>query len=113
MPATWHNAARVPGTAARNRGRDAYVTSVSCRSAGNCSAGGTYTDTSKHMQALVASEVRGIWRRAIEVPGIASLKKGGTASVTSLPCPSARTCSAGGAYTERSKHMQAFVLSKS
>jgi hypothetical protein len=110
---TWHTAAQVPGTAALNRGKDAYVTSVSCRSAGNCSAGGTYTDGSKHMQAFVASEVRGSWRTAIEVPGTASLNKGGTASVTSLSCPSADSCSVGGVYTDRAKHMQAFVLSKS
>jgi hypothetical protein len=110
---TWRNAAQVPGTAALNRGKDAYVTSVSCRSAGNCSAGGTYTDRSKHMQAFVATEVRGVWRAATEVPGIAGLNKGGTASVTSVSCASADSCSAGGVYTDRSKHMQAFVLSKS
>jgi hypothetical protein len=109
---TWHDAAQVPGTAALNRGRDAYVKSVSCRSAGNCSAGGYYTDRFGNAQAFVASEVRGVWQKAIEVPGIASLNKGGTALVTSVSCPTARSCSAGGVYTDRSKHMQAFVLSK-
>jgi len=110
---TWHNAAQVPGTAALDQGQNARVTSVSCRSAGNCSAGGNYTDKSKHMQAFVASEVRGTWHAAIEVPGIASLNKGGSGSVTSVSCASARSCTAGGTYSDRSKHMQAFVLSKS
>jgi hypothetical protein len=110
---TWHNAAQLPGTAALDRGKVAYVTSVSCRSAGNCSAGGTYRDRSMHMQAFVASEVRGVWHTAVEVPGTASLNKGGAASVSSVSCSSAKSCSAGGTYSDRSKHMQAFVLSKS
>ncbi len=110
---TWRTAAQVPGTAALDRGQTAYVTSVSCKSAGNCSAGGTYRDKSKHLQAFVATEVRGTWRAAIEVPGIGRLNKGGSASVTSVSCASAKSCSAGGTYTDKSKHMQAFVLSKS
>jgi hypothetical protein len=110
---TWHSAAQVPGTSALNRGKTAYVTSVSCGSAGNCSAGGLYRDKSKHLQAFVASEVRGVWRTAIEVPGIGRLNKGGTASVTSVSCASAKSCAAGGTYSDKSKHQQAFVLSKS
>ena len=40
---TWGKAAEVPGTAALNGGGYATVNSVSCPSAGNCSAGGSYT----------------------------------------------------------------------
>ena len=32
---------------------------MSCASAGNCSAGGYYTDSSGHRQAFVVSEVNG------------------------------------------------------
>ena len=53
---TWHTAQKVPGTAALNTGGGAQVQSVSCRSAGNCSAGGWYTDSSRHPQAFVVSE---------------------------------------------------------
>jgi hypothetical protein len=43
---------RVHGTAALNQGGFAGVFfSVSCASAGNCSAGGNYTDSSGHSQA--------------------------------------------------------------
>lgn len=41
---TWETAGEVPGTAALNQGGIANVASVSCGSAGNCSAGGYYTD---------------------------------------------------------------------
>ena len=53
---TWQNAIEVPGTATRNRGGAAFVTSVSCASAGNCSAGGYYTDSSGHEQVFVVSK---------------------------------------------------------
>jgi hypothetical protein len=52
----WQAAIEVPGTAALNKGGVAGVASVSCASAGNCSAGGHSTDSSGHSQALVASE---------------------------------------------------------
>jgi hypothetical protein len=53
---TWHTAIQVPGTATLNQGRDAYAISVSCASAGNCGAGGGYTDSSGHTQAFVVTE---------------------------------------------------------
>jgi hypothetical protein len=43
----WGKAQEVPGTAALNTGRDAEITSVSCASAGNCSAVGDYTDNQR------------------------------------------------------------------
>ena len=49
---------------------------MSCASAGNCSAGGYYTDGAGHEQAFVVSEVNGTWGTAIEVPGTAALNAG-------------------------------------
>src|SRR6266705_5298611 len=42
----WGNAIEVPGTAALNPHAKAWVYSVSCPTAGNCAAGGYYTDSS-------------------------------------------------------------------
>ena len=53
---TWHTAQKLPGTATLNKGGNAQVQSVSCASAGNCSAGGGYTDSSGHLQAFVVRE---------------------------------------------------------
>ena len=50
---TWRTAQNVPGAATLNKGGEAQVQSVSCASAGNCSAGGGYTDSSWHRQAFV------------------------------------------------------------
>ena len=53
---TWRTAIEMPGTAALNSGGNAAIASVSCASAGNCSAGGHYTDNSGNNQAFVASK---------------------------------------------------------
>ena len=52
----WHKAIKVPGIAALNQGGYAAITSVSCTSAGDCSAGGYYQVRSLHLQAFVDSE---------------------------------------------------------
>ena len=110
---TWYAAVEVPGTAALNQGGHARALSVSCASAGNCSAGGSYRDSSSHEQAFVASEVNGIWHAAIEAPGTAALNTGGGgAAVNSVSCASAGNCAAGGSYADSSGFEQAFVVSE-
>jgi hypothetical protein len=95
---TWHKAIAIPGIVALNPGGFAVVASVSCASAGNCSAGGTYTDGSKHVQAFIVNEVNGTWHQAIKVPGTTALEQGGGAGLNSVSCASAGNCSAGGYY---------------
>jgi hypothetical protein len=116
---TWRKAEEVPGTAALNKRGDAAVTSVSCGSAGNCSAGGYYA-SGHHpaggaiIRAFVVSEVHGTWRKAEEVPGTAALNKGGVAQTTSVSCASAGNCSAVGWYSGAgvSSIEQVFVVSE-
>ena len=102
---TWGKAKEVPGTAALNTGGGAAVESVSCASAGNCAAGGFYTDSSGHDQAFVVNEVSGIWRPAEEVPGTATI-------TNSVSCASPGNCSAGGVYIDSSRNGQAFVVNE-
>ena len=112
LAGTWGTAIEVPGSGALNAGGGAFAISVSCASAGNCAAGGFYTDGSHRQQAFVVSERNGTWRTAIEVPGSGSLNAGGDATVNSVSCASAGNCAAGGLYTDRSGHQQAFVVSE-
>src|SRR5215471_19311500 len=109
---TWGRAIEVPGTAALNQSRGAATTSVSCASAGNCSAGGYYQDSSRRSQVFVVSQIHGTWGKAIEVPGTAALNRGGGATIHSVSCASAGNCSAGGSYTRRSGRGGAFVVSQ-
>jgi hypothetical protein len=106
---TWH--AAIEG-AALIQGANG-VLSVSCGSAGNCAAGGSYTDGSGHGEAFMASETSGTWHAAIEVPGTGALNTGRSAGVSSVSCAPAGNCAAGGSYTDHSGHLQAFVASQS
>jgi hypothetical protein len=107
----WGTAIQVPGTAALNKGGNAEVLAVSCRSAGNCSAGGEYEDAAFHLQAFVVTETNGRWGTAVETPGTAALNKGGIAEITSVSCRPTGNCSAGGEYEDAAFHFQAFVVS--
>jgi hypothetical protein len=111
---TWGQAQEVPGTAALNQGGVAGIESVSCPSAGDCSAGGYYTDSSGGSQAFVVSQAHGTWGTADEVPGTAALNVGGLADVRTVSCTSPGNCSAGGGYGDVAGkyHLQVFVASE-
>ena len=91
----WGQAKEV--AAALNTRNDAGLKSVSCASAGNCTAGGFYTDSSGFSQAFVVTEAHGAWGKAQEVAG--ALNTGGWAHVDSVSCTSAGNCAAGGFYS--------------
>ena len=110
---TWGNAIEVPGTAALNVGNKVgEVASISCSSAGNCSAGGTYANSSQAQEAFVVDETNGTWGNAIEVPGTATLNGGGAASVVSLSCSTSGNCSGEGLYADTANHLQTFVANE-
>ena len=108
----WGRAEEVPGTAALNAGGNAAVTAVSCWRAGNCVAGGFYTDASGHQQAFVVTESSDVWGEAEEVPGTAGLNAGGGARVRAVSCAPGEYCAAVGYYTDSKGNLQAFVVSR-
>jgi hypothetical protein len=103
----WRQAAGVPGLGALNMGGNPEVSSVSCGSPGFCAAVGTYRSHGR--QGFVVSERNGRWRRAVQVPGLGALNKGGNAKVTSVSCASRGSCAAVGFYTDGGGHGQGFV----
>ncbi len=105
----WGHAIEVPGLGALNRRGNAGVISVSCATAGNCAAGGTYADSHGHRQGFLVSEQNGIWGQAIEVPGLGALNKGAKAGVISVSCPSPGHCAAAGYYKDGEGHRQASI----
>src|SRR5215470_3229951 len=54
----------------------------------------------------------GSWGKAIAVPGLRALNRGGAAKVVSVSCTSAGKCAAGGHYTDRRGRGQGFVASE-
>jgi hypothetical protein len=104
---TLGTAQEVAGTGTLN----AVARSVSCASAGNCTAAGSFSSSSGG-QSFVVSETNGSWGTAREVPGTAALNQGGAAETLSLSCTPPGTCAAGGLYSDSSGHLQAFVVTK-
>src|SRR5262249_6792769 len=110
---TWGVAHEVPGTAALDPGSPgAMIVSLSCAAAGDCSAGGVYSDASDRPQAVVADESGGIWGASREVPGTAVLNAGGLGGTQAVSCAPAGGCSAGGSYTNANGNTQVFVVSQ-
>jgi hypothetical protein len=109
---TWGDAEEVPGSGGLNAGNVAYIGTMSCASAGNCGAGGFYTDASTDGQAFVVNETNGTWGNAIEVPGTSTLNAGGSASVTSISCAAATSCSAVGNYEDSAKVPHGFTINE-
>lgn len=78
--------------------RVATLGSVICRSAGNCSAAGTYFPTGSSQEVFVSTERNGTWGTAAELPGLARLNRGKGAGVPVLSCGATGDCSLGGFY---------------
>jgi hypothetical protein len=95
-----------------NSGGGADIDSVSCASAGNCTAGGYYTDASQGRQAFVSDETGGTWGTPEEVPGTAELNAAGSANVESVSCASVGNCSVAGFYASAGFSDQALVASE-
>ncbi len=117
----WGPARHVPGLAPLDKGLDSSVGVVSCASAGNCTAAGTYRPVrdgkagASLAEPFVISQFRGAWGRARPLPDFASLNTGRAGAVTTLSCTGLGECSAGGYYTVKaagSAKTEAFVTSQ-
>lgn len=75
--------------------------SVSCASAGNCSAVGEYNDTSDDLQGVMLTETAGVWAAGVEaaLPANAAFTPGGV-YLTSVSCASPGNCAAVGRYND-------------
>ncbi len=108
---TWGTPSTYPGLATLNVDLNAIATTVSCSSAGNCSAGGSYVDGAGSIQAFVATETKGTWGSAIEVPGTSALNLGG-GYLSQSSCASNGACGGVGTYTDATGNYQVFVVSE-
>jgi hypothetical protein len=75
---------------------------VTCTSSGNCLA---------YFNTFVAAERNGHWGKPAAIPGLAKLGTAG-AAITSITCPTAGNCAAGGVYFPDSNTTEVFVASE-
>jgi hypothetical protein len=109
---TWRKAQPISDGGLPGRVSDA-ATTLSCPTSGNCTAAGEYT-TKSGAGAFTVAEVRGTWKVARALPGIARFvgAKSGSATVTSLSCGAVGACSVAGSYLNAAtKATTAFVAS--
>ena len=104
---TWRQAAEI--TAPSNAGTDpnAVLKGISCTSPGNCTAVGTYEDSSGNGQASEATETGGTWRQSAEITAPSNAGTNPEALLYSISCTSAGNCVGVGSYLDSSSHVQA------
>jgi hypothetical protein len=86
-----------------------------CASAGNCVAGGFYTDGSNRQQGLLLSETNGAWTASELTFAFSSLQHPAPEidpQVTSVACASAGNCVAAGYALDVADDPQGFVVSE-
>ncbi|HEV3213681.1 MAG TPA: hypothetical protein VGZ03_09830, partial [Acidimicrobiales bacterium] len=113
-PRTWSGAEEIHGLAPLNPDGFTGVNSISCATAGNCSAVGSYPTSGNpsqpRNQGFVLDESNGIWGNAHKVPGLSSLSSGLNAEIWWISCAAVGDCAAGGFYTDASRAEQGFVV---
>jgi hypothetical protein len=108
----WGKAILVPGLDALNGRHVSSLTTVSCSSEGNCTAGGSY-GLNDHQVAFTVTEKKGTWGSAALVPGLDTLNKGSATYVQSVSCPTKGNCGAIGTFSNTKGNPQNFVVNES
>lgn len=97
----WDHAEQAPGIATLDDNGGGVLEAVDCPAAGDCTAGGFYSDGStKKQQGFVIGESGGLWDSAQDVPLVPILNTGGSADVLTVACLAAGECGAGGFYRD-------------
>lgn len=109
---SWQKPEPVPGIASLGTGRDrsSQIESISCTSAGNCAAAGSYdffVGNREESFPFVASETGGTWQHAERLLGTGFL--GTFIGLSSVSCTSADSCTAVGSYLTSHGRTESFV----
>ncbi len=114
----WQPAVRVqpPSDFAAEQQQDLSFNSISCPSAGNCAAVGSYdsSSTGVPVRALVVDELNGQWGQGqgLTLPAGAA-NAGQVASLDAVHCTAAGSCVAAGTYVAGDGHNAALVAAES
>lgn len=100
--------AALPAATAANP--DVKLVSVSCASAGNCAAVGTYVDDHGKRQGLLLTETSRTWAAGTKATLPAGAAATPAVDLRSVSCPSAGTCVAVGTYADTSSDTRGLVL---
>jgi hypothetical protein len=104
--------AALPANAETTTSQFAPLDSVSCASAGNCTAVGEYTDGSGSVRGLLLTETAGSWGTGVEAVVPANAAPNAGARLSSVTCASAGNCSAVGSYLDSSGSVLGLLLTE-
>ncbi|HUY42287.1 MAG TPA: hypothetical protein VMU98_00840 [Acidimicrobiales bacterium] len=109
---TWRSAVEITLPSDANANSLVTLNQLSCASAGNCAAVGSYVDHNNVTHALVVNQVNGVWKaaRALVLPGNASAYAG--ASLSGVTCTGVGQCVAVGVYNTVDARLQALASSE-
>lgn len=111
---SWSSAQEVPGTGRLNVEGLAVATAVSCAPASgplSCALGGHYYDKHGHQQDFADVLKKGAWQQATAIG--TGHNVGGYAQLSTVSCPAAGDCAAGGSYLSApgsGQQYQAFLV---
>lgn len=104
--------ARLPANAASTH-QFVRLNSVSCASAGNCTAVGGYADSSGNSEGLIITQTAATWAVGQEVTAPANAATNPGVGLASISCPTAGNCGAVGSYTANSgNNTEALLLTE-
>jgi hypothetical protein len=106
-------AARTPANGANGGASQVFLDKVQCASAGNCTAVGSYIDSSENGEGLLLTETSGVWGTGVEAPLPAGARSGPRLIGGSLSCPSAGNCSYAGDYFDSTLQGEGLLLTES
>jgi hypothetical protein len=105
----WHAAKVVNLPSGATGLPDGFLPALSCPSAGNCSAGGSFTNSAGDVEGLVLSEVKGVWKAPIRLIPPSQADADPSLTINSLSCSSASNCVAVGSFEDTHSNGLSFV----
>ena len=109
---TWGTAIKAALPAGAGANPQVLLQSLSCSTAGNCAAAGTYSDSAGNKQGLLLTESTGVWATGVKAALPANAAAAPNVALTSISCASAGNCAAVGSYNDSSGATRGLLLSE-
>src|ERR1700722_1125547 len=108
----WHSAKAASLPSGATGLPDGFLPALSCPSAGNCSAGGSFSDSKGNVQGLLLSEIKGVWKAPTRLLPPSAAAADPSLTINSLSCATAGNCSAVGSFEDTHSNGQSFVANE-
>jgi hypothetical protein len=108
----WHAAKVVNLPSGATGLPNGFLPALSCPSAGNCSAGGSYVTGSGNVEGLVLSEVKGVWQKPFRLIPPSGADADPSLTINSISCATSGNCAAVGSFEDTHSNGQSFVANE-